>query len=682
MTTESSGPGPVEVWLEEIAKATGRELDDVKAVLAEHGVRPQTALPRPHSLSVTEVEFEGVRPAPAGDHDGGDDQEGEPFHFHWKMGPGVWCLASSGKNEAGKSSVLEIILWCLRGRSALQRDVQSWLHRVRTEFVLDDETLVVEMTVSNSKPSGTVASKDTGAVLLTFDNAATFEELMDAFMLDRLGLEPLRTQQKRPEGVDGPPLTGELSWPAYASALHINRSGLGHLLGNEARNALPTRLLELFLGAPWAATMVSASVAHKIVTAQLSAAKARAQAEADERKSKIDELDRSLQRAQERLDALPDLGQSAADLNGAYQDLAAATEAAGAAQRELAEARSQHDELEHQRQNLAALVHAAHEAALAKAFFHTLKPTVCPRCDAQVTQTQWAREDEGHCSLCTSELHPSPTQYDGTSADEDGLDDVDDVDDDQELRQTLAQVQQAVETAATVLADKQARATAVTAALGQTRNALQEALARPATGDRRAAELEVARLKGALDERRGRFDDLGDPAGLAPLQRDQDILKAAEKAAHTRRTQALKEVIRAVQTDIVTMGRQLGLEMLEDVELGTSATLKVWKGGQHQSYGSLTEGEQLRLKIVTTTALLRHGIRTGVGRHPGLLIIDSPGAEEVDRGDLELMLEGLVQLTETAPRLQVVVATARGQEVASVIPEDQLRLAPAGERLW
>ncbi|RKS68243.1 hypothetical protein BZB76_6497 [Actinomadura pelletieri DSM 43383] len=679
MSTQSDALGPVEAWLEEIVKATGQEMDVVKAVLAEHGVRPQTALPRPHSLRVTEMEFEGVRPAPAGEHGGDAGEKGDSFHFQWKPGPGVWCLASSGKNEAGKSSVLEIVLWCLRGRSGLHRDVQSWLRRVRTEFVLDDAALIVEMTISNSKPTGTVVSKGTGAPLFSFDNAATFEELMDAFMLERLGLEPLRTQQKRPDGVEGPPLTGELSWPAYASALHINRSGLGHLLGNEARNALPTRLLELFLGAPWAATMVSAAVAQKLVAAQLSAAKARAQAEAAERRSKIDELDRSLKRAQHQLDALPDLGQNATDLNVSYQAFAEATEAAGTVQCELAEARKQHDELEQQRQALAAMVHAGREAALAKAFFHILKPTVCPRCDAQVTQAQWAREDEGHCSLCTSELHPATTQYDGIPADEESFDDVND---DQELRQTLTQVQQAVETAATVLAGKQVVAADAAAALGQAQSALQDALARPAAGDRRAAELEIARLRGALDERRGRFDDLGDPAGLAPLQRDQDILKAAEKAAHTRRTQALKGVLQAVQADIVTMGRQLGLEMLEAVELGTSATLKVWKGGQHQPHGSLTEGEQLRLKIVTITALLRHGIRTGVGRHPGLLIIDSPGAEEVDRGDLELMLQGLVQLTEMAPQLQVIIATARGQEVASVIPADQLRLAPAGERLW
>ncbi|MEF3119513.1 hypothetical protein [Streptomyces chrestomyceticus] len=124
MSAEGDAAGPVEAWLEEIAESTGQEPDMVKAVLAEHGVRAQTALPRPHSLRVTEVEFEGVRPAPAGgDHDGDSGEEGDSFRFHWKLGPGVWCLASSGKNEAGKSSVLEIILWSLRGRSGLQRAI-------------------------------------------------------------------------------------------------------------------------------------------------------------------------------------------------------------------------------------------------------------------------------------------------------------------------------------------------------------------------------------------------------------------------------------------------------------------------------------------------------------------------------------------------------------------------------
>lgn len=665
--------GPVEAWLAEITKESRQDADAVRAVLAEHGVRPQTVLPSPHRLRVTHLAFTGARPALAKD---GEAAAEIPVDFSWRPGAGVWCLASSGKNEAGKSSVLEIILWCLRGRSGLQRDVQSWLRQVRLEFLLDEEPLAVVMTVTQGRPSGQVVAQKSGAVLVDFDNSKTFEELMNAFMMDRLGLEPLRTQQKRPEGVQGPPLTGELSWPAYASGLHINRSGLSHLLGNEARNALPTRLLELFLGAPWASTMVTASVAQKVVAAQLSAARQQAEADAHDRKNKLEELSRALDDARARLSDQPAEEQAAAGLEHAYQALTAATQQAGLAQRELSEARTQHDGLEEHRRALAAAVHAAHEAALARAFFHTLKPTVCPRCDAKVTGQQWAREQDGQCSLCASELHAQVTEQQGQPHDEQ------DIDDEQELRDTLAQVQAAVDDAAAMLADKQQRLQDASADLARAQTGLDEALANPAISRRRAAELEVARLEGAFAERDGRFSDLGDPVGIAPLERDDAVLKAAEKAARSRRTRALKDVLRAVEDDIVIMARQLGLDMLQAVELGTSATLKVWKGGQHQSYSSLTEGEQLRLKIVTTTALLRHGIRTGVGRHPGLLIIDSPGAEEVNSEDLQLMLQGLVQLTQIAPDLQIIIATARGQEVASVISADQLLLAPAGKRLW
>ncbi|MCX4618035.1 hypothetical protein ACFZAB_33745 [Streptomyces albogriseolus] len=159
---EDDAAGPVDAWLEEIARASQQSVEVVREVLAEHGVRAHTALPRPHRILVTAVEFEGIRPAPDGQQ---PDAADIPFRFHWEPGPGVWCLASTGKNEAGKSRVLEIILWCLRGRAGLQRDVRSWLRRVRTEFVLDDEPLVVEMTVTGGIPTGSVVSKQTGAEL-------------------------------------------------------------------------------------------------------------------------------------------------------------------------------------------------------------------------------------------------------------------------------------------------------------------------------------------------------------------------------------------------------------------------------------------------------------------------------------------------------------------------------------
>ncbi|MFJ5893330.1 hypothetical protein [Streptomyces californicus] len=528
--------------------------------------------------------------------------------------------------------------------------MRHWLRAVQVGFELDGEPLLVDMTVRAGLPQGHVVSTQSGTVLVDFDGLADFEAAMDAFMLERLGLEPLRTAQAAPGGPDEPPITGELSWPSYASALHISRSGLGNLLGNDARHGLPTRLLELFLGAPWASTKVEAAVALKIVKAQLSAARSRAVGDAEARKAQLEELSRRLKQAQDQLAALDRTGGTAADLQQLYAELAASTRDAVTAQDIVLAVRSTHNELEAQRRDLAAAVHTAEEASLARAFFHTLMPTVCPRCDTAVDKARWEREQEGHCSLCASDLHEAHSSPD---EDESGAQTAD-------LRQMLVEVQQAVDGSAAELAQAQQQASQAEAGREGAADRLQEALGSPSLRERREMELVVARLEGAVEERSGRFADLDASVDLAPLEQAGAVLAAAEKLAMDRRTQVLKKVLGDVEKDIVVMGRALGLEMLKEVKLGGNASLTVWKGGQKHSYGSLTEGEQLRLKIVTTIALLRHGYRSGVGRYPGLLFIDSPGAEEVDGGDLQHMLSDLVTLTEMVPELQVIVATARG----------------------
>lgn len=70
-----------------------------------------------------------------------------------------------------------------------------------------------------------------------------------------------------------------------------------------------------------------------------------------------------------------------------------------------------------------------------------------------------------------------------------------------------------------------------------------------------------------------------------------------------------------------------------------NATMKVHQGGQSSSYGDCERGEKLRLKLATAIALIKQGRTSGVGRHPGLLFVDSPGSEEVQQDDLDTMLE-------------------------------------------
>ena len=89
----------------------------------------------------------------------------------------------------------------------------------------------------------------------------------------------------------------------------------------------------------------------------------------------------------------------------------------------------------------------------------------------------------------------------------------------------------------------------------------------------------------------------------------------------------------------------------------------------------------MRLKIALVIALLRVGTSAGVGRHPGLLLIDSLGREELNPDDLVTMLQELQQIALDA-QLQIVATSAYGDILERALPENSLRLSGAGERLW
>lgn len=80
----------------------------------------------------------------------------------------------------------------------------------------------------------------------------------------------------------------------------------------------------------------------------------------------------------------------------------------------------------------------------------------------------------------------------------------------------------------------------------------------------------------------------------------------------------------------------------------------------------------MRLKLALVIALLRVGERLGIGRHPGLLLVDSPGGEEMVELDIGNVLKELDDLCKELPQLQVVCATARAEDVRALLPDERI----------
>ncbi|MGW1848863.1 hypothetical protein [Streptomyces sp. NPDC001966] len=121
---------------------------------------------------------------------------------------------------------------------------------------------------------------------------------------------------------------------------------------------------------------------------------------------------------------------------------------------------------------------------------------------------------------------------------------------------------------------------------------------------------------------------------------------------------------------------------MEKVEINRAAQLKVIKdGGVADYFSKLSAGERLRLRIAVVIALLRVGPAHGLSTHPGLLLIDSPKAEEIQDLDAHSLVTELAKLADENS-LQVLITTADFTFANGVLPKDRIVEAAKGRPMW
>ena len=107
-------------WIANIALRSGADEATVEEVLDRRRIKAAPTMSSPRHLTLKKIEFRGEK------H--GTVTEG-PFDFKWPdLEPGLYAILSDS-NLKGKSSILHVARWLLRGdpASGLQKDVKSWI---------------------------------------------------------------------------------------------------------------------------------------------------------------------------------------------------------------------------------------------------------------------------------------------------------------------------------------------------------------------------------------------------------------------------------------------------------------------------------------------------------------------------------------------------------------------------
>ena len=638
-------------WLEKVAERAGISVAEADNMLRRRGICPDRPMRPARNLTITCIAFRGEK---KGEATGRID-------FKWSdLSSGVWALASHA-NLVGKSTVLEVLLWCLRGApKGLQDDVRSWLEWVSVSFDIDDQHYLVEFNVVDGIPRGGLSRLRPGGGtdgVDEFASAEGFEAAMSHFMMATFDLDPMPARQ----GDEEHGQTVVHGWTALSGALYF---GGDHklLLGDAQWGGLAGRMLQMYVGLPWALTSMQAATAQKEVEHER-ARSTRASSETTAHTAQAHKrLKAELEIATKKLQHAGSEEATAAELGRLAAEVARLSPVVFELERRLVNAEDAYKMLTRVADEDERALCDLRENIVANSFFNGLQPTCCPRCETVVTKERVKRESvELSCSVCSE---PIPSEQIG---------DANDTIEEAVHRRDVSKEASARSKAelAPLRADlKQARDE-----LGRVRESLTTTAASDDFRDRRDAELEVARLEGALKEREFEPNNHTPPADAA-------VVDAAFKEAKSAFKAQSGDLLDRLNQEILRLGNAFGVLRLEQVNLNSRAQMELTKGGKATWFSKLTSGERLRLRIATAIALLRVGRERGVGRHPGLLIIDSPGAEETSESNLAALLQELQAVANETPGLQVLIASANAPAVIAALQDTCCRIVPEGKYLW
>lgn len=636
---------------EKIALRTSHSREHVESVLLKHNVVDSPTPPVARPLRVRKLEFSGRKTIHG---------ETKPISFSWEPHRDGANAIATDSNFAGKSSILQVMLWAIRGETkTLTTTVEGWIEHVMTELEAGDRRLRVQFDVVNDIPHGSVdlLTKD-GEIShsLEFESADMFKVHMNRIMLDALALEPIAasrevaSQEKTVLYADG--------WAAYTGALLFD-SDSSALIGEHTGTNLTQRLLQVFLGMPWATTLFQARAAKRVAESMVQGRKRRLAGlggqSVDVMQARLKEIARQIAdgTAKEMALAQLDAARRRFDaLSGNVSALQAAVTAVSG------EAESGVDELNKKKRELLEI----EEEQVATMFLGRLSPTCCPRCATTFDKSRLDNERKaGSCSVClTAVSQDAPVDYDALKAAVSK--------DVKRLARLVGQTNSKAEELRRSLETARGE-------LGATADELAKLSAGGTAQEEQKLRLEAARLEGMLDAISKLVEaDSGESADL-------EVLSVAEDIASDEVGKAAEAVLERSGELVCSLVRRLGMEDVEQVVLKRNANVDLIKGGSKSTFSSLSPGERLRVRIATVVALLQAAEQHGVGRHPGLIIIDSPANEEMADANVEQMLGSLSELSETVP-VQLFVAFKGTKRALEHFDESRCLLAEGDSKLW
>lgn len=644
-------------WVRAVADRAGLTVPDVQAILDRHGIEPRPTLPRARTLVMRSVAFSGTK-----DGTGADG----PFAFErMDLGRGLWAMMSD-RNSRGKSSVLNVVRAAVRGDfpGPLKPDVWRWIGTLEVAFDIDAVgfRILVEKEPGEERAERArvrLGRRQGDDWIDLYDGPAGpgLETQVEALFMEELGFA-------RFHAFNAPSGTGHThGWAAISAGLFVTGPGRA-IFGDLVVDAMPLRLLQLFMGLPWISTYTAAQTALKQAEAEATKKKAEAERPNERLRERLAAVQRELGEERGRLEGRPDRAALRASLGRLDVDLVRHHAEEEAARARLGALRLAEAEVEAASAEARIALQQLTDEAAAGHLFRRLRPVCCPSCEAGIAPGRYAASEVSGCALCGSVGTPAADETEDRAA----AARADVADCGATARRVAAEI--ASEDGRMRLAAEARRGTEARIASVRTR------LAEPEESD---LELRIAALEAREAELRSLLPEDGAAAAEAP---DVPVLRATAAVTKELFEGLQRETVADLSAALLRICRDIGVENLADMTLAPHGALSVHQGGSRTTFSQLSPGENLRVRIAAALAVVEVARLRGYGRHPGLLVLDSPAAQEMSTPDFAALLARVQAVVADAPGIQVLVGAVARPELTAVVPRERCRHAEGLDYLF
>ena len=562
---------------------------------------------------------------------------------------------------------MKAIVWALTGvEQHFKQDIRSWIEEVLLEFSIADGIYTIRYAPRPEQPkvTGFIAMADINTVsqnestlhiLTTFVGTLEMTERIDAFFSEKLHfLQPQPSIHDENQK--------KISWQVYSQALFLGGDYTDYLFPKSNLAGKPhQKTLSIYLGLGSTDALTKLELVRDKARDDYKFESRRIMTNAQGVREKIGHFQNELQDVDLQLQAI-DTGQSVlvdADFISRVQEQIAQyishiVDISAEEQQLLKDERETQKKIDEKQRTCQEL----HEAIQFKVFLSGLAIERCPHCEQGISVERVNEEiHKKTCRLCQSELRPveSTEQYEFVLQEtEERL---------QHLEHSLKNTKKEIRRVTTLRKKEEEEA-------AQWRLKLQDMPRQERAGftqEMRDLLNKRGYIHGQLQQLNEQIEEVHSQM-LEHLKETQDILEVAVTEMQALIWQYNSSNWSQLEKRTTELAKLFGVNDLEAVsfQLGNRFDLSIKQGGNFIHFRDMEASEMLRLKLAFHLAMLLVRTIDGIGRHPGLLIIDAPGGAEMDEQHFNSILQGFLDVKEQlGSQAQLLIASTK-ETIASL----------------